>query len=73
VKHGVLLGVGLVTDDRAAHTHVVQPLPGFHLDHFSPHIGQDHAGDGPGQHPAEVKDPVAMEGATVVVRHMHVK
>jgi hypothetical protein len=73
VKHGVLLGVGLVADDRAAHAHVVQPLAAFHFDHFGPHIGQDHAGDGPGQHPAEVQDPVAVKGAAVVGLWLHVK
>ena len=65
VEHRVLFGVGLVADDGSAQSHIVQTLAGFNLDDLGAHVGQNHAGDGAGQHPAEIQHTVAGQDAAV--------
>ena len=66
VEHWVLFRVGAVANDGAAHSHIVQPLAGFHLDDLGAQVGQYHPRDGAGQHPAEVQDAVSGQGAGAV-------
>ena len=66
MEHGVLLRVGLVADDGAAQAHIVEALASFDLDDLGAHVGQDHAGDGAGQHPAEIQHPIAGQGSVAL-------
>ena len=65
VKHRVLFRIRLVAHDGAAHPHIVEALARFDLDDLGPHVGQRHAGDGAGQHPAEVQHTIAGQRAVV--------